>query len=154
MAKAIDEFPQSIFDHTCWVTFLADAKLIEISKGEIPGKEREVYRKVWFYVKSHRSEIPGTLNFWTAIVLGLKAKRLKGLEYFEILPSIKNSCWIEEVSHNSSKSKVSTVEPCILDQIDHLWGLVVAKPMIQSTKGSNMTLGSCMGLQHVQKSAS
>ena len=43
----------------------------------------------------------------------------------------------------------NTVEPCILDQIGHLWGLAVAKPMILSTKGSNMTLGRCIGLQHI-----
>ena len=29
-----------------------------------------------------------------------------------------------------NESVVTTVEPCILEQVDYLWGLVVAKPMI------------------------
>ena len=49
---------------------------------------------------------------------------------------------------------VDTVEPCILEQIEHLWGPVVTKPMILLTKSSNMTLGRYIGLQHIQKSAS
>ena len=48
----------------------------------------------------------------------------------------------------------STVEPCILEQIEHLWGPAVTKPMILLTKSSNMTLGRHIGLQHIQKSAS
>ena len=34
---------------------------------------------------------------------------------------------------------MNTVEPCILDQIDHFWSLAMTKPIILSTKGSNMT---------------
>ena len=47
-----------------------------------------------------------------------------------------------------------TVEPCILEQIEHLCGPAVTKPMILLTKSSNMTLGRYIGLQHIQKSAS
>ena len=47
-----------------------------------------------------------------------------------------------------------TVEPCILEQIEHLWGPAVTKPMILLTKSSNMTLGRYIGLQHIQKSVS
>ena len=47
-----------------------------------------------------------------------------------------------------------TVEPCILEQIEHLWGPAVSNPMILLTKSSNMTLDGYIGLQHIQKSAS
>ena len=51
-------------------------------------------------------------------------------------------------------SEIDTVDPCTLAQSGHLWSLAVTTPMILSTKGSNMTLGRCIGLQHIQKSAS
>ena len=47
-----------------------------------------------------------------------------------------------------------TVEPCILEQIEHLWDPAMTKPMILSTKSSNMPLGRYIGLQHIQKLAS
>ena len=47
-----------------------------------------------------------------------------------------------------------TVEPCILEQVEHLCGPAVTKPMILITKSSNMTMGRYIGLQHIQKSAS
>ena len=50
--------------------------------------------------------------------------------------------------------KTYTVEPCILEQIEHLWGPAMTKPMILLTKSSNMTLGRYIGLHNIQKSAS
>ena len=47
-----------------------------------------------------------------------------------------------------------TVEPCIMDHIDHFWGRAVPKPIILSKRGSNMTLGRWIGLQHIKRSAS
>ena len=73
------------------------------------------------------------------------------------MPSLKSSkslhahkCmsgWLFKVS------TIYTVGPCILDQIDRLWGLTASKPMILFRTGSNVTLGRCIGLQHIQKSA-
>ena len=47
----------------------------------------------------------------------------------------------------------NTVEPCTLAQSDHLWGLVVTKPVILSKKGINMTWCRYNGLQYIQRSA-
>ena len=46
-----------------------------------------------------------------------------------------------------------TVGPCTLAQSDHLWGLVVTKPVILSKKGINMTWCRYIGLQYIQRSA-
>ena len=48
---------------------------------------------------------------------------------------------------------IGTVEPCTLAQSDHLWGLVVTKPVILSKKGINMTWCRYNGLQYIQRSA-
>ena len=47
-----------------------------------------------------------------------------------------------------------TVSPYKIDRIDHLCGPTMTKQMILSTNGSNMSLSGCIGLQHIQKSAS
>ena len=51
------------------------------------------------------------------------------------------------------KRQKITVEPCTLAQSDHLWGLVVTKPVILSKKGINMTWCRYNGLHYIQRSA-
>ena len=44
-----------------------------------------------------------------------------------------------DLNITSKTLPIFTVEPCTLAQSDYLWGLVVTKPMILSTKVINMT---------------
>ena len=53
----------------------------------------------------------------------------------------------------TEENLLDTVEPCTLAQSDHLWGLVVTKPVILSKKGINMTWCRYIGLQYIQRSA-
>ena len=68
----------------------------------------------------------------------------------------KNSCILMKLSgtKNTVFHKIITVRLGKMAQHARHWALFMAKLKGQSQKASNMALGKCIGLQHVQISAS